>query len=99
MSCNTDALRHHEHLHASIITTDVTYSRHHGNEQSNAAFSHGHSTRDNDRQQVLELITESPKSMKQIADLLGKSFNAISGRGSELLLLGLVERTGQTVDD
>jgi hypothetical protein len=98
MSDNTDALRHAEHLHASITYTDVTYSRHHGNEQSDNAFAHGRSSRECDRQQVLELIQDCPRSMKQIADILGKKFHCLSGRGSELLALGLVERTGQTVD-
>jgi hypothetical protein len=95
MSLNTDALRHAEHLHASIAMQDITYGRHHGNPESNAAFSHGASTRENDRQQVLELIQECPRSMKEVARMMGKGFNAVAGRGSELKALGLVEKTGE----
>jgi predicted HTH transcriptional regulator len=98
MSANTEALRHYEHIHANIIYQDVCYSRHQGNPESHAAYQHAPGTRAKDRQLVLELIQETPRSMKQIADILGRSFNTISGRGSELLALGLVERTGQTVD-
>jgi hypothetical protein len=98
MSLNTDLLRHAEHLHASIAFQDVSYSKHHGNLESNEAFAHGQSTRDNDRQTVLELIRELPRSMKQIAKIMGKGFHAVAGRGSELKAMGLVKKTGQVID-
>jgi hypothetical protein len=98
MSFNTDSLRHAEHLHASISYQDISYSRHHGNPESDAAFCHNQSTRDNDRQMVLELIRELPRSMKQIAIIMGKGFNAVAGRGSELKAMGLVKKTGEIRD-
>jgi hypothetical protein len=33
--------------------------------------------------------------MKEIAVLMGKGFNAVAGRGSELKALGLVRKTGE----
>jgi hypothetical protein len=87
-----------EHLHASIAFQDVTYSKHHGNSESNEAFAQNQSTRDTDRQTVLELIRELPRTMKQIASIMGKGFNAVAGRGSELKALGLVKKTGEVID-
>lgn len=43
---------------------------------------------------ILDLIREEPRSMKECSQILGVPFHTISGRGTNLKALGLVEKTG-----
>jgi len=101
MSTNTDVeevLRSYMAASPGAVIRDVTWNKHGGNPESNRAYDLGTSTRENDRLEVLRLIQERPRSMKEIAALMGKGFNAVAGRGSELKALGLVQKTGEIRD-
>jgi predicted transcriptional regulator len=76
---------------------DICSGRHQGNAESRFANYRSLGNRASQRQMVLNLIRQTPRSMKQIAAICGVPFNTISGRGSELKKLGLVEETGIVV--
>lgn len=74
---------------------DICSGRHQGNTESRAANQQGLPSRAAQRMAVLIYIRNEPRSMKEVAQLMGVPFNTISGRGSELKRLGLVELTGE----
>lgn len=73
---------------------DICSSRHAGNEESRAANQRALSNRASQRAEVLALIRQTPRSMKQVAEIMGVQLNVVSGRASELKKLGLIEPTG-----
>lgn len=79
------------------MADDISAGKHKGNEQSVRAHRYNHNL-EADRNEVLRLIAECPRTMKEIAAVMGKEFNAVSGRGSELKRLGLVRKTGEVRD-
>jgi predicted transcriptional regulator len=78
------------------MMNDICAGKHDGNEQSREANTKSMSNRDAQRAAVLRLIIENNGlSMKEVAQLMGVEFNTVSGRGSELKKMGLVEPTGE----
>jgi hypothetical protein len=71
--------------------------KHGGNEQSREANKKNLHHRTVQRQRVLDAITQSPSglTMKELAAQWGVQFSSISGRGSELKKMGLLETTGE----
>jgi len=79
---------------------DITANKHHGNEESREANERANYGKEQQRMEVLECISRFPGgcTMKEVAAMMGKPFNAVSGRGSELKKAGQVEKTGETRD-
>jgi len=77
---------------------DVCAGRHHGNPESIDANPLPDAKRAMHRT-ILALFRQRPYwTSKQIAYAVGRPLNSISGRLSELLMLGLIERTGARMD-
>jgi hypothetical protein len=76
-------------------TNDICSNRHGGNEQSQAANNRNKQHREAQRRQVYELIKQSPRTMKEVAEAMGVQLNTVSGRGSELKQRSLIEPTGE----
>ena len=74
---------------------DISEHKHHGNVHSHEAWLRNAGRWSEDRQACLNLIAEQPRTAKECAELMGKPFNSVSGRFSELKLLGLVKPTGE----
>jgi hypothetical protein len=76
---------------------DICATKHGGNEQSRAANRKNRNSREAQRMRVFELIKDSYNglSMKEVAEIMDVQLNTISGRGSSLKQLGLVEPTGE----
>ena len=72
---------------------DITFNKHHGNEESNDAYIKALPSMAESRRACYDLIAERPRTAKECAVELGKPFNAVSGRLSELKKMGLVEKT------
>jgi len=72
---------------------DITANKHHGNDESREANEKANSGKEQQRMEVLECISRFPGGC-----MMGKPFNAVSGRGSELKKAGQVEKTGETRD-
>jgi hypothetical protein len=77
---------------------DITANRHGGNEQSIEANRLNRLGRECDRREIYRLICKRPRTIKECASEMGREFNTVSGRGTELLKLGLVRRTGEIRD-
>lgn len=75
--------------------TDICSRKHQGNTESREANKVNVPSRSAQREAVLVYIRATPRSMKEVAQLMGVPFNTISGRGSELKRYGLVEETGE----
>lgn len=77
-------------------TDDICKGRHRGNEQSVAANERAQPKKQPMREQILSLF-DSVKylTLANIAVALGKEKNAVSGRVTELVKAGLLERTGE----
>ena len=77
---------------------DICAARHHGNGESVAANPAPEAKRAMHRA-ILALFESRPYlTSKQIAYAVGRPLNSISGRLSELLAMGLIERTGARAD-
>ncbi|HTR27235.1 MAG TPA: hypothetical protein VMI10_24910 [Terriglobales bacterium] len=77
---------------------DPCARKHGGNEESRAANWHNLKHRPEQRHEVYALISNAgPQglSMKEVATIMGVQLNTISGRGTELKKLGLVEPTAE----
>src|SRR5208282_5232738 len=75
--------------------TDICSGKHRGNDESRSANRRSLSSRGADRDMVLSLIMERPRTMKEIAVVMGRQLNCVSGRASELKKLGCIEPTGE----
>jgi hypothetical protein len=73
---------------------DVCKGRHGGNPQSVEA--NKKPCKDGDRRTILELIKAAPdgRTLKELCEAMGRTPNAISGRITELKMLGRVEVRG-----
>lgn len=81
----------------ATLMDDICINRHQGNEQSRAANLRVNKERD--RATVLAIIIKSGKShSKEIANLMGKQLNQISGRISELKASDVIEETGERIN-
>lgn len=79
------------------LNTDICQNRHGGNTQSIAANKKVGKMRD--RAKIIEFLKANGKGYsKQIARNLDKPLNTLSGRFSELLRDGVIERTGEVVE-
>jgi hypothetical protein len=77
---------------------DPCARKHGGNEQSREANRKNRHNRSEQRAEVLRLITEAGDaglSMKEVANLMSTQFSSVSGRGSELKTMEVVEPTGE----
>lgn len=79
---------------------DISSNKHGGNSESKQAHKRIGSRKEQQRLEVLEVISRYPDglSMKEVAHMMGVGFNVVSGRGSELKALGRVEKTGEIRD-
>ncbi len=84
------------------MATDITASRHGGNEESRSAHLNIRLHKKELREQVLNLITAFTPAggitMKEVASIMGVEINRVSGRGSELKRLGMVRKSGEIRD-
>ena len=77
---------------------DICAARHHGSPESAAANPAPEAKRAMHRT-ILALFDQRPYwTSKQIAYAVGRPLNSISGRLSELMAMGLLERTGARMD-
>ena len=73
---------------------DITARKHKGNAASKAANPKAQAKKES-HEKILELLRMNGRlTAKEISILLGKPFNAISGRFSELKMLGKIRGTG-----
>ena len=79
---------------------DITANRHGGNAESEAAFRRVGMHLTQARAAVLQAVQNAPQGLtcKELAEAWDCGQNAISGRFSELLQAGLIERTGERRD-
>jgi CRP-like cAMP-binding protein len=80
------------------INTDICARNHGNNTESAAAFERNHSTRKFDREQLFDLLQQSPMTMKEVSSLLQRPLHTLSGRASELKQQHRVEKTGLVRD-
>lgn len=76
---------------------DVCYKKHKGNSNSKAA----NPTKERKsvvQDKIVQLLSRKRMTGKEIAEILGKPFNAISGRFSELKALKRIRGTGVRKD-
>lgn len=79
---------------SSVMTLfDVCENRHKGNSESIAAHAKVDKTRG--QIEVIEALKFCPRTSKELAEYLNRPLNAISGRLSELKMLGIIEATGE----
>jgi hypothetical protein len=80
-----------------MVKFDISERKHHGNPESAAANEKNLIGRNSQRQQVYDIIANSPNglSMKEVSQIMGVGFNRIAGRGTELRVAGWVVRTGE----
>jgi len=76
-----------------ISLLDICERKHGGNAESIAA-NPSQAAKTIGRQEVMNTLGYSWLTSKEIASLMGKDLNCISGRISELKALGMVEKTG-----
>jgi len=81
----------------AALPFDVCAGRHGGNRESVAANPARFSKRDT-HATIMLLLSTAPMTSKRIAWELDRPLNAISGRLTELLSMGLIERTGERRD-
>ena len=78
--------------------TDICRNRHRGNPESEAAFQALLPTLSNRRQEVLLIIRKSGfkgLTVHEVAEMLGTTPNAVSGRFTELKRDGLIMKWGK----
>jgi len=73
---------------------DVCVRKHRGNKESREANPSA-KTKIRMRQYVLHYLKPKPQTSKELAQMMMKPLNAISGRISELKAMGLIEPTGE----
>lgn len=76
------------------IAIDICAGNHGGNEQSRQANKRSSRVRAEQPRAVYNLLRQYPKTMKEVAALMGAQLNRISGRASELLRGGYLKDTG-----
>jgi len=80
------------------LMVDPCARKHGGNEQSREANKKNLKRREAQRMAVLEHITKAGThgmSMKEVAKAMNTQFSSVSGRGTELKRLGMVEESGE----
>ena len=80
------------------LMVDPCARKHGGNEQSREANKKNLKRREAQRMAVLEHITNAGThgmSMKEVAKAMSTQFSSVSGRGTELKRLGMVEENGE----
>ena len=81
-----------------VADDDITANKHGGNEESVEANRRNKLARECDRREVFRKISQRPSTMKQVAAAMGRQFNTLSGRGSDLKRMGLIRKTGEIID-
>ena len=84
--------KHSEPLLIGVLPLDICERRHRGNAESIAA--NLRADKQKGRTAVLSVLISHPATAKEIAAQLGVGINVISGRCSEIKMLGLVRATG-----
>ena len=74
---------------------DISANKHGGNTESAAAHKSAKTCLASCRYKALKEIHQQSGTGKEVALRLGKAFNAVSGRFSELKEKGLIETTGE----
>lgn len=82
-----------------FCSPDICKTKHRGAKNSKRAFNKVEASIPSRKKQIVEIIrARGNATLKEVADILGVQRNTISGRFTQLVVAGLIRKTGESRD-